>query len=214
MKFWQSVMTKRPDWTTQKYSQVQNIVDMGLDRAAPASTVSSWLRQFHDKLGFKAKGSEADGGLCAGAIFRTQSFMETGSRIGSKKGQSVHIEHTVPICVLRAQILSRSFSSYAEALTWLLKHSVTTAFHHPEQAHLKAVSRTSEAFLPASVGYLRPFSRYGNVSALEGMVWNVFDRKLVELRSFSFDDHIATVLRLMHEAGAEPAMLQQIEQYA
>jgi hypothetical protein len=216
VRHWQSVITRRPNWVSDRYRfpQVKKIAAIGSIGAPPASSVSSWLRQFHDQLGFKAKGSEADGGLCAGAIFRTQLFMQTENRSGSKRSQSVHIEHTVPICVLRAQLLSRSFVSYAEALTWLLKHSVATAFHKSEQAHLKGVSRTSDAFSPMLPGHLRPFSRYSNMFASQGLVWNVFDRKPVEPKSFSFDDHIALVLRLLHKAGADQAMLQKIEQYA
>jgi hypothetical protein len=215
VRFWQSVITKRPNWLTDKYSQVEKIADMGSCGAPVASSVSSWLRQFHDKLGFKAKGSAASGGLCSGAIFRTQRFMQTHSRSGSKKDQSVHIEHTVPICVLRAQVSSRSFSSYTEALAWLLKHSVTTAFHKCEQAHLKDVSRTSNAFSPTSPDYLRPFCRYRRMFAAGEVIWNVFDRKPIDdPQSFTFDDHIVVLLHLLHDAGAEPEMLQQIERYA
>jgi hypothetical protein len=214
VKFWRSIITRRPNWMTDKYSQVEKIADMGSSGAPLASSVSSWLRQFHDKLGFKAKGSEADGGLCAGAIFRTQEFMRTQSRSGSKKDQSVHIEHTVPICVLRAQVSSRSFLSYAEALAWLLKHSVATAFHYSEQARLGGVSRTTNAFSPKSPDYLRPFCRYKSVFSGREAIWNVFDRKPIDPQSFTFDDHIVLLLQLLHKAGAERAMLQQIEQYA
>jgi hypothetical protein len=214
VKFWQSVVAKRQIWITDGCSQVKNIVAMNSSAAPSASSVSSWLRQFHDKLGFKAKGLAANGGLCAGAIFRTQRFIQTEFRGGSKKDQSVHIEHTVPICVLRAQILSRSFVSYEEALTWLLKHSVTTAFHNSEKAHLTDVSRTSNAFEPTSPDHLRPFSRYSKMFAGESCVWNVFDRKIVEPQSFGFDDNIALVLRLLHEVKADRAMLQDIERFA
>jgi hypothetical protein len=50
--------------------------------------------------------------------------------------------------------------------------------------------------------------------ALEQPVWNVFDQRVVEPQSFSFDDHIKLILGLLHEAGAERAMLQQIERCA
>jgi hypothetical protein len=78
------------------------IFDASQGNEAALQSLNSRLRQFHDKLGFKAKESLKQGGLCAGAIFRTQRFIATQERSGAKKGpeKTVHIEHTVPVAVL------------------------------------------------------------------------------------------------------------------
>jgi hypothetical protein len=57
------------------------------------------LRKFHDQLGWQAWGKLEKGGLCAGTIFRTRDFIQIkqAERCGSRNGQTVHIEHTVPI---------------------------------------------------------------------------------------------------------------------
>lgn len=215
MSFWRGILSARPNWITHPYSQVTKLAEF--DRTnAPLTSISSWLRQFHDKMGFKAKGVLLNGGLCAGAIFRTEEFInvEAHARIGSKKNQSVHIEHTVPICVLRNEIANRSFSSQSEALAWVLRHSVTTALHEKQKVHLKGVGRASDAFSAGVDGHLRPFMRYQKMFDADEPVWNVFERRLVKSQSFTFNDHFALVLRLLCEAGAEKHMLREMERYA
>jgi hypothetical protein len=183
---------------------------------ADSQSISSWLRQFHDKLGFKAKGTLVNGGLCSGAMFRTEEFIEvdTHARVGSKENQSVHIEHTVPICVLRSELAKRLFSNQTEALAWVLRHSVTTGFYENQKGHLKGVGRVSDAFSDGADGHLRPFMRYKRMFDADEPVWNVFKRQLVEPRSFTFDDHFALLLRLLCEAGAEKQMLCSLERHA
>jgi hypothetical protein len=83
---------------------------MAMKRAQ--KSLSPTFANFMTSLGPKAKGPLKQGGLCAGAIFRTRAFIETEQRSGSKVDQSVHIEHTFPItavliyeCVGRAAVI-------------------------------------------------------------------------------------------------------------
>lgn len=172
--------------------------------------MGSYLRQFHDKLGFKAKGFLRDGGLCAGAIFRTQAFIDTALRSGSKVGQSVHIEHTFPIKQLRAEIIKAQLPNYLATLTWLLKHSVATAFHDCEKVHLRGWTSNSDALNPESAEYSKPFLRYRNLHSAAGIVWNVFDSREVDAQKFTFNDHLEIVVRLLEEAGAATTMVSDI----
>ena len=154
------------------------------------------------------------GGMCAGAIFRTQAFMQTAERIGTKKGQTIHIEHTVPIAELDREIRKRKFDDETDALSWLLKHSVTTAFHFDQKRYLVGVSSTSEAFRSLSLKLHKPFLRYSKLFEDNEAVWNVFDMKLIEPDRFTFDDHIDIVIRLLIEAKAERSVVGEIEKRA
>jgi hypothetical protein len=133
---WRKRLQRNPDWISNELYQVQRVLAASNGDVEARASLGSHLRQLHDKLGFKAKGPISDGGLCAGAIFRTQAFIDTEQRSGSKVGQSVHIEHTFPITELKAAIIKHGFPNYAHALTWLLKHSVATAFHEDEKGPL------------------------------------------------------------------------------
>lgn len=202
---WTCAVTKRRDWTT--FSQIENI--FSILNGAPSHRKSAFpirdlLREFHNQLGYKA----LNGGLCAGAIFRTQSFMDTQPRIGSKLGQTVHIEHTVPVCVLDAELKTRNFSHYAEVLAWLLKHSVATAFRKSDETqYLKGVKNTTNAFHPASSEWNKPFLRYKELFADGGSVWNVFDGQMIEPERFTFGDHADIIVRLLRHVGAEERLI-------
>jgi hypothetical protein len=162
-----------------------------------------------------AKNEVKDGGLCAGALFRTQSFIETDARSGSRKQktQNVHIEHTVPIKVLRDKLRECVFSSDAEALVWLLKHSVATAFQIVEKEALKGVSSSTKAFDPTSDEYRKPFLRYKNLLANGGRIWNVYDATVILPNQLTFDLHLQIIVRLLVEAKVERETLNTIEKY-
>jgi hypothetical protein len=93
LKHWGERVRKHPDWISNPLFQVEMIFDASQGNEAALQSLNSRLRQFHDKLGFKAKESLKQGGLCAGAIFRTQRFIATQERSGAKKGpeKTVHI---------------------------------------------------------------------------------------------------------------------------
>jgi hypothetical protein len=188
------------------------------ERLTPEVTTAR-LRKFHDKLGWQAWGKLEKGGLCAGTIYRTREFMQIqqARRRGSRNGQTVHIEHTVPICVLRDQWISvresRDPMNFDFAWAWLLKHSVTTAMSYPENRQVK--DSTSSCFSSASDSYRRPFRRYSDAPLAAGMqVWNVFDRSPIDLRAFTFEDHWRSILGALREAEAPSDFMARIEKAA
>jgi hypothetical protein len=209
---WAKRLKKNPDWISDELHPVKMTFLASNGDPEKQKSLGSFLRQFHDKLGFKAKHSLKQGGLCAGAIFRTGRFIETQERSGAKKGpeKTVHIEHTVPVTVLAAEIKERRFSNYTHTLAWLLKHSVATALHQEEENHLRERSRETGALNPTSPEYLKPFRRYEKLHGADGVVWNVFDRQEVDPHKFTFHDHLEIVMRLLEEAGAAKTMMAAI----
>ena len=212
LHLWGKRVGKSPDWILTPIFQVERTFEANQGNHAALERLIQRLRRFHDKLGFKAKHSLKEGGLCAGAIFRTQRFIETQPRSGAKTGpeKTVHIEHTVPITILEDQIKKRRFSNYTETLAWLLKHSVATALHQQEEELLRKRSKETGALNPASIEYNKPFMRYEKLHGANGVVWNVFDREQVDPDRFTFDDHLGIVLRILKEVGAGSAMLERI----
>ncbi len=208
---WAKRFKTNPDWISNELLQVREICLASNGDEQAQRLLKSRLRQFHDKLGFKAKQSLQKGGLCAGAIFRTQAFIETEQRSGAKgAGKNVHIEHTFPVNKLEAAIKKCHFRGYTETLTWLFKHSVTTAFHEREQDHLSDRTRASDALVLTSAEYMKPFLRYERLHGAAGMVWNVFDGQEVDPNRFTFEDHLEIVTRLLEEAGAARTMISAI----
>jgi hypothetical protein len=133
--------TKRLDLSRGlAFAQVRRILacSNGVVFEGPQALLGDDLRHFHDKLGYMSKLTVAHGGLCAGTIFRTDRFINEKERIGSKRGQTVHVEHTFPIKELRAEIGKRNFRSYLDLLSWLLKYSIATAFHECERESTSA----------------------------------------------------------------------------
>jgi len=181
------------------------------------------IRSFHNHLGYMAKLTVEDGGLCAGAIYRSARFMEQEQaqrsgrrkRGGEKVKQTVHIEHTVPIKALCDQILLGGFTE-ASLHFWLFKCSVCTALHMEEEKLIGPGRRShSGALTVGSVEYQRPFMRYESLFKNGCVVWNVFDGTLVDPRTFTFDNHFEVVLRVLQEIGAtemysklRPAIIQ------
>lgn len=211
---WRKRVSRNPDWIVNRLPQIVRMLQASQGDERAQRDLGSYLRQFHDKLGFKAKGSLNGGGLCAGAIFRTQAFIETTQRVGSKVGQSVHIEHTFPIRQLRAEITKRYFQDYVATLVWVLRHSVATAFQEDEKRYLQGRSSTSHALNPTSPEYAKPFARYEKLHNAAGIVWNVFDREIVDPEKFTFQHHLDVVARLLEEAGAAPIMVSIIRSHS
>jgi hypothetical protein len=205
---WKAAVAKRRDWTT--YAPIKSIFSIVNGTPSPRASrnpIRDLLREFHNELGYKA----LNGGLCAGAIFRTQSFIDTRPRIGSKHGQTVHIEHTVPVCVLDSELKKLKFLDHSETLVWVLKHSVATAFRKSDEAkYLKGVRNTTNAFSPNPNEENKPFLRYKQLFADNGVVWNVFDREKIEPNRFTFDDHVDVIVRLLRHVGAEQRLIDSL----
>ena len=89
------------------------------------------FRRLHDYYGWKAKDAHLDRGGCAGSLYRSSKYMEIlpDERIGSKKGQNVHIEHVVPINLIPRLIWKkrRSLNNLESIFDFVLKISVCAA---------------------------------------------------------------------------------------
>lgn len=97
LETWKRVFAKTPDPCAAPFLQLDRLAKGSTDKKA----ISNDLRKFHDRFGWMAKESSS-AGKCSGALYRTQAFIQLPSdeRIGKKRGQTVHIEHTVPVNVL------------------------------------------------------------------------------------------------------------------
>ncbi|MCK1269758.1 MULTISPECIES: hypothetical protein [unclassified Bradyrhizobium] len=212
LQHWRKRIANQPDWIASEWKQVNRVFAASSGGTIPHKTLASSLRQFHDKLGFMAKGAAVNGGLCAGALFRTAAFIAVDERCGAKGDRkNVHIEHTFPINQLERAILQQHFVTYAHVLAWLLKHSVATAFHQTEERHLLGRTQSSGALTAASAAYQKPFMRYSCLHDAHGVVWNVFDREPVDPNTFTFKDHLDLVCRVLKTVGASSSMVEQIQ---
>lgn len=198
----------------RQYHQIKMITEAQngeLEFKMAKKLIGSQMRAFHDYLGYKAKGLLIHGGLCAGALYRTKKFIDTECRSGSKKDQSVHIEHTIPINVLATEIMSYKFE-YEEALSWLLKNSVTTAMNICEKSYLGGVNHKSEVFENKSLNYGKPFMRYGRIfSDPENTVFDVFNGVEVDPESTTVDSNFESVIHLLHVTGLSSENLNALE---
>lgn len=212
---WSRIFKRNPCWFTAPPPQLgkvlsRDVVDRGMA-----------IRKFHDKLGFCAKGSVRTGGLCAGSIFRTSSFIGLAQedRSGARATQTVHIEHTVPAKVLarelEKQISTAPDGSPDAGLAWLLKHSVTTAMKKgQDKDYLRGVTRTTTAFDEGAVGAGLPFMRYATLFQAGEQVWDVWNRAAVHPQELTFDNHLSTILSILRKAGADATFINRIERAA
>lgn len=207
---WKRAFARQSCWFTSPPPQVKRV--LALETADRGMAV----RKFHDKLGFCAKGTLKTGGLCAGAIFRTQAFIDLpqDERSGSRATQTVHIEHTVPAGVIAGRLgaqLSDVRHTGDLSLAWLFKHSVVTAMRKGQDASfLRGVTRSTTAF-DAGLDEGKPFRRYRELFAANEIVWDVWNRKEVDPDNFTFHSHIETVLDILHEAGADSNFKKRVE---
>ena len=89
-----------------------------------------FFRKLHDYYGWKAKDAQTDRrGGCKGALYRSSEYMKIDKRIGSRKGQNVHIEHVVPINLIPGLIWEErdSLNNLESIFDFVLKISVCAA---------------------------------------------------------------------------------------
>jgi hypothetical protein len=210
---WRWRLARQSDWIADPWSQVSLIFAASNGALVDDATLGGQFRQFHNKLGFRAWGSDPNrGGLCGGAIFRTPAFMAVSERRYKKKPvgtKTIHIEHTFPIAMLCSNARKARFANHVGMLRWMLQHSVATATSEPEQRLIHARYRKwSGALDPIYADEFRkPFMRYGHVWSEIGTIWNVFDREEVDPSSFTFDDHLRLICRVLSVAGADPSFI-------
>lgn len=158
------------------------------------------VRHMHNRFGWQAGGQT----LCAGALYRTEDFMALAEadRCGTKAlGQTVHIEHTVPVATLTRCIVGSDRIDPEDTVLWVLTHSVVTGVtdgptgeRHRMVRHGQATR--SHALTPDHVDHDRPFRRYD--PAGHSPIWDIVRGKRIDPERFSFADHrenIAMALR-------------------
>jgi len=206
------VFAKTPNPCVARFLQLDRLAKGPTDKKA----ISNDLRKFHDRFGWMAKESSS-AGKCAGALYRTQAFIQLPSdeRIGKKRGQTVHIEHTVPVNVLSMRWLEVRKGGQEQELmptfAWVMHHTVATAFHQDERMSLKGVSKSTDCFAEGAPGFGRPFKRYSGLFHQGGQVWDVYNGALIEPDLFSLSDHFANVVALAQEAGAAPQFIAALK---
>ncbi len=211
---WKSAFKENPDWFSPTLSQISAILRLRTAGPQEQKKIGDYLRKFHDRLGYMAKGTVQAGGVCAGAIFRTTKFMQTSERSAARVNRSIHIEHTTPIWLLREEIVRQELSSPERLLVWLMKHSVTTAIHIQEEKLIERSKRyRSDALNPSSAEFQRPFLRYKGLFDGGSAVWNVLDGTIVDPDTFTFKQHFEIVARLLDLtcAGEMAKRLRQTE---
>jgi hypothetical protein len=156
------------------------------------------IRHLHNRFGWQAGG----GVHCAGTLYRTENFIRIADekRCGNKKGQTIHLEHTVPIATLALEIKNISKVTPYETLMWVLEHSVITAATHEERQTIvrSGQHRSSNVFTKdGDRGY--PFRRYCSDRHL--LIWDVVNCRLVDREAFTFDCHRQNIAAVLGWAG-------------
>lgn len=175
------------------------------------STFDMPLRHSHNIFGWKAGDTLRQRGLCSGAIYRTETFMETeqSRRCGAKGvGKTVHIEHTVPIAELNKQWIAYRLAlkpflpTLAEAYAWMFVYSVCTAFHIDEQGGIHGYEGRTDAFDRTSNWFDRPFMRYTRKTS-PPVIWNVLTEERIDPERWSFADNFAMIDKLFDLAECD-----------
>jgi hypothetical protein len=178
-----------------------------LGRQVESTGIGHSIRQIHDFYGWMAK-TGANRGECAGALYGTLCYLhiDRARRDGSKQlSRNVHIEHTVPVCVLE-KVLSanlQQFRTAADLHRFLIARSICVAFSSTEEKWL------SEAGIPRSENsafdslgvqqHNYPFRRYmplvghARKKGSEFRIFNIVSGGQVDLQSYSFGDHVSSL---------------------
>lgn len=149
------------------------------------------VRHIHNRFGWQAGGDT----LCSGALYRTEDFigLPEAERCGTKAlGQTVHIEHTVPVATLTRNIIGSDRIDPDDTVLWVLTHSVVTGVTDgPTGERHRMVrrgqARRSHAFTPDHADHDRPFRRYD--PAGHSPIWDVVRGERIDPERFSFADH-------------------------
>lgn len=208
-------------WTRIKWDAFNNSIDklvsalhnQNIELKAKKTDINSRIRNLHDRLGYRAFGSGSSGlgqgGLCAGALYRSESFIKTKQELRDGRNRSkrdvpehlvtVHIEHTVPVGALVTQLIAMSNTTQLSSemvLDWLLRHSVTTAMLHEQGKSGEIVrsgySSKTNVFVDNHDDKNYPFRRY---QSGRDRIYNIVDGSEVPLNDFSFDDHYENLIK-------------------
>ena len=183
-----------------------------IQNASSRLDISTYLRQIHDFLGFKAKDEVSDRGHCAGALYRTRKFLMTENRSGAKYNQTIHIEHTVPVNILARELISRNDGDLS-LTKWVFKHSVATAMNIKEPGmYLAGRHKYSNVFNSPSVDYMKPFRRYSRLFESEdNVVYNVLSGKEIDPDEFTFSHNLSNISKLLEICGLNRNLMGALE---
>ncbi len=170
------------------------------------------LRHIHDRLGWAAKNDI----LCIGALYRTEAFIQLRDeeRCGNKRsGQTVHIEHTVPISTMVSQLRGLKPTRFSETLKWILRWSVVTAVRDGagQERHTmvrKGQSRSTNIFNVNHCDFQRPFRRYDDKK--HSQLWDIVNVREIDHEKFSIADHVANIATVLKWAGREDLSLSPL----
>jgi hypothetical protein len=164
---------------------------------------NSDIRHLHNRFGWQA----CEGKLCAGTLYRTEAFMLLADdrRCAIKAlGQTIHLEHTVPVATLAARIADFKRGTVDDTILWFLVHSVTTAVTDGQDCERQTMvqtgqSRLSHAFTTGHPDQDLPFRRYR--ADRHSPIWDLVTGKPVNPDRFTFADHRANITTALHWAG-------------
>lgn len=186
---------------------ISNEISSKLLTGNPRISIGERIRKFHDFYGWKAKDREYQFGLCSGAYFRSIDYLNInpkvrdGSRTSFDKSYGVHIEHTIPVQViknilinLRKEIISPrlvfetiiKFSMCTGITRFNKKHFVRKSYNskHPDIRNYNTTVNSELVF---------PFSRYIDEAEIIFMPKQIKIDKTIQLKilnGWMLDDFI------------------------
>jgi hypothetical protein len=188
---------KRKNPKLNPYTISHQIIDLvkGLEtnehKAKAMVSISDRIRKFHDFYGWMAKGTPAGLGVCSGTFYRSLDYLSippidrSGKKIDKYNEFGVHVEHSIPVKVLRNLLISNidAGSKPEEVFDYLVTYSLCTGFsrinerrsikHGCGSTHLD-FDESGAAPRPVSV---KPFVRYNS----DVEIYSILSGRKVEL---------------------------------
>ena len=162
---------------------------------------SDRIRKIHDFYGWMAKMGSGNFGHCSGCMYRTLGslLIPPTERDGSKsKNRNIHVEHLIPVKLLRFHMDRNQNIDKRDFLTSLLDISICVGLSHEEERLMNGagVPRSKSEDLSLSFGDdEKPFLRYKKLKDAiqdQGGSFLIFDLvrgQMIDLDTFTLSDH-------------------------
>ena len=185
-------------------NQIKKLILLSKSDGSTAQ-ISDCIRKIHDFYGWMAKDAGRLLGGCSGCIYRTERFLEidTNVRDGSKTTKrNIHVEHLVPVSMLKKHILSSALQDPEELLTLLLSSSICVAMTHNEERKLDLNFVPKSSSPTVTLDFLdeeKPFLRYSPIvdpksnKQNDFQVYDMVRGQIVDIQSFTFSDHRSNI---------------------
>lgn len=179
------------------YHLIDNFKEAKLDD----SLRSDRIRKIHDFYGWMAEMGSGNFGRCSGCLYRTLGslLIPLTERDGSKsKNRNIHVEHLIPVKLLRFHMDRNQNIDKKDFLTSLLNISICVGLSHEEEKLMSdaGVPRSKSENLSLSFGNdEKPFLRYKKLKEViqeKGGCFLIFDLvrgQLIDLDTFTLSDH-------------------------